>query len=271
VSFDQFPCPVLRFPGGCASCTYHWEHGIGPVHRRPVQDDPVFKYKLYYEFGTDEYLELCAAKNIRPQITLNSTTATPEDAAGWAAYIRNWYVTRKLKVPAAYFAVGNENYGAWEIGHMTGDMYVAQLREFVPAVRAAYPEARILVLGEAVATGLRDQFTTPWRATILAQVPDLCDTLVVTRYSYASDNLPPGETMQAVVKALAEKEADLRRRWASSNGTSGLAPATTIMPASTSRMTSGIASTRRASSTSSAGSATSWRSPTTTRSSTRWA
>lgn len=29
-AFDAFPCPILRFPGGCATCTYHWEHGIGP-------------------------------------------------------------------------------------------------------------------------------------------------------------------------------------------------------------------------------------------------
>ena len=210
-SFDRFPCPVLRFPGGCASCTYHWEHGIGPVHRRPVQDDPVFKYKMYYEFGTDEYLELCAAKNIRPLITLNSTTATPEDAAGWATYIRDWYVRRNRKIPAAYFAVGNENYGGWEIGHMTGEMYVAQLREFVPVVRAAYPEARIMALGEAQAAGMRTQFATPWRATVLAQAADLFDVLVVTRYSWASDNQSLGETMQTVGKAVAEKEADLQQ------------------------------------------------------------
>ena len=210
-SFDRFPCPVLRFPGGCASCTYHWENGIGPVHRRPVQDDPVFKYKMYYEFGTDEYLELCAAKNIRPQITLNSTSATPEDAAGWATYIRNWYIRRNLKVPAAYFAVGNENYGPWEIGHMTGEMYVAQLREFVPAVRAAYPEARIMALGEAQARGMRTQYTTPWRATVLAQAADLFDVLVVTRYSWGTDHKSLEEIMPAVAKAVAGKEADLQQ------------------------------------------------------------
>ena len=166
---------------------------------------------MYYEFGTDEYLELCAAKNIRPLITLNSTTATPEDAAGWATYIRDWYVRRNRKIPAAYFAVGNENYGGWEIGHMTGEMYVAQLREFVPVVRAAYPEARIMALGEAQAAGMRTQFATPWRATVLAQAADLFDVLVVTRYSWASDNQSLGETMQTVGKAVAEKEADLQQ------------------------------------------------------------
>lgn len=209
-AFGQFPCPVLRFPGGCVTCSYHWEHGTGPVHLRPVCDDPVFKYKLHYDFGTDEYLALCVARHIRPFITLNTTTATPEDAAAWAAYVRNWYVSRGLAIPAAYFMFGNENYGTWEIGHMTGEMYAAQLREFVPPVRAAYPEARMLAIGEHEAFGLRDEFKTPWRSVVMEQASDLFDTLVVTRYAGASDSLGLPESMQAVADHVANKAADLQ-------------------------------------------------------------
>jgi alpha-L-arabinofuranosidase len=209
-AFDQFPCPVLRFPGGCVTCSYHWEHGIGPVHRRPVCDDPVFKYKLHYDFGTDDYLALCVAKGIRPFITLNTTTATPEDAAAWAAYVRNWYVSRGLAIPAAYFMFGNENYGTWEIGHMTGEMYAAQLREFVPPVRAAYPEARMLAIGEFESFGLRDEFKTPWRSVVIEKAADLFDTLVVTRYTGASDSLTLPESMKAVADSVADKAADLQ-------------------------------------------------------------
>ncbi|MDD4890789.1 MAG: alpha-L-arabinofuranosidase C-terminal domain-containing protein [Phycisphaerae bacterium] len=213
-AFGQFPCPSLRFPGGCVSCAYHWEHGTGPVHLRPVCDDPVFKYKLHYDFGTDEYLELCAAKNIRPFITLNTSTATPEDAAAWAAYVRDWYRSRGLGVPAAYFMVGNENYWIHEIGHMTDEMYVAQLREFVPPVRAAYPESRILAIGEFSSGGLRDGSGTPWRETIMAKAADLFDVLVVTRYSHSrgADSLPLAQGMESLANSLADKEADLQRQ-----------------------------------------------------------
>lgn len=211
-AFGQFPCPVLRFPGGCVTCTYHWEHGIGPVHLRPVCDDPVFKYKLYYDFGTDEYLELCAAKGIRPLITLNTTTATPEQGAAWAAYVRNWYQTRGLAIPTAYFMFGNENYGTWEIGHMTGEMYAAQLREFVPPVRAAYPEARILAIGEFESFGLRDEFKTPWRSVVMNKAADLFDTLVVTRYAGGNDSLSLAKGMENVADSVADKEADLQRQ-----------------------------------------------------------
>jgi alpha-N-arabinofuranosidase len=211
-AFNHFPCPVLRFPGGCVSCTYHWEHGVGPVHLRPVCDDPAFKYKVHYDFGTDEYLELCAAHNIRPFITLNTTTATPEDAAAWAAYVREWYRARGLAIPSAYFMFGNENYGVWEIGHMTGEMYLAQLREFVPPVRATYPEARMVAIGEFEAGGLRAEQTTPWRSLLLAHGADLFDTLAVTRYGGCADNLPLAESMRSVAENVANMEADLQRQ-----------------------------------------------------------
>ncbi len=211
-AFDHFPCPVLRFPGGCATCTYHWEHGIGPVHRRPVCDDPVFKHKMHYDFGTDEYIDLCIARNIRPFITLNTTTATPEDAAAWAAYIRNRYVERGVPVPAAYFLFGNENYGTHEIGHMTGEMYVAQLRVFVPGVRKAYPEATIAVIGETDSSGLRDEHKTPWRSVVMEKAADLFDVLVVTRYSWGKDLPCMTDNMAGVADRVSEKGADLARQ-----------------------------------------------------------
>ncbi len=209
-SFAKFPCPVLRFPGGCVSCTYHWEHGTGPVELRPVCDDPVFKYKLHYDFGTDEYLELCVARKIRPFITLNTTTASAKQCAAWAAYVRNWYVTRNLPVPAAYFMFGNENYGCHEIGHMTGDMYAAQLRAMVPLVRAAYPEARILAIGEWNSSGTRKEYETPWRATVMEKAADLFDMLVVTRYSLSEDKLAFPAALEGVADNVTLRGTELQ-------------------------------------------------------------
>lgn len=211
-AFSAFPCAVLRFPGGCVSCTYHWERGTGPVHLRPVEDDPVFRYKVHYDFGTDEYLELCSACGITPFITLNTTTATPEQAAAWAAYVRAWYVDRGLAVPAAYFMFGNENYWIHELGHMTGEMYAAQLRAFVPPVRAAYPEAKMLAIGEYESGGLREAYKTPWRSTVIERAADLFDALVVTRYASADDALPMAAGMAHMADCAADKAADLARQ-----------------------------------------------------------
>ena len=210
-ALDKLPCASLRFPGGCVSCAYHWEHGTGPVHLRPVCDDPVFKHKVHYDFGTDEYLDLCAAKGITPFITLNTTTDTPESAAAWAAYVREYYASRGLEIPAAYFMFGNENHGTHELGHMTGEMYVAQLREFVPRVREAYPKARMLAIGESDSLGLRKDYRTPWLAPLIEKGADLFDMLVVTRYSNGLDRSFE-ICMERVASTVRDKEADLRQR-----------------------------------------------------------
>jgi alpha-L-arabinofuranosidase len=126
--------------------------------------------------------------------------------------VRKWFASRGLPIPAAYFLFGNENYGTWEIGHMTGGMYAAQLREFVPPVRSAYPEARILAIGEFESGALRQEYTSPWRSVVLEQAAGLFDTLVVTRYSREADSLTLPGSMAWVADKVADKTADLQRQ-----------------------------------------------------------
>jgi alpha-N-arabinofuranosidase len=174
--------PVLRFPGGCISTNYHWKHGTGPVHLRPELPDPVFKQQTPYDFGTDEYLELCLAQGICPHITVNVGSGTPSEAEEWAAYCANWFLKHNAPLPQMYFQIGNEQYGAWESSHMTADMYVRALREFVPPLKKVYPNARIVALGEEKSQGLRPDQQTFWRKSILEQASDLVDILAINRY-----------------------------------------------------------------------------------------
>lgn len=212
-SFDSFPCPVLRFPGGCVVNSYHWEYGTGPVHLRPIHDDPEFKYKVHYDFGTDEYLALCIEKHIRPFITLNIATTTPEQGAAWAAYVREWYASRNLPIPEAYIMVGNEHYYFHEPAHMTGDMYIESLKVFTPLLREAYPEARIIVISQYESTGLRESATTPMRSVLLEKGDGLFDVMGVTRYSNAySNTVDMADNMQAIATRVAEKQADLAKQ-----------------------------------------------------------
>lgn len=174
--------PALRFPGGCISTNYHWRHGTGPVHLRPVLADPVFKHSTVYEFGTDEYLELCMNQGIRPHITVNVGSGTPEEAGEWAAYCATWFQQRGVEPPPAWFQIGNEHYGLWESAHMTGQMYVEALREFVPPIREAYPNCRIIALGEELSGGLRQEQATEWRNPVLEQAAELVDVFAINRY-----------------------------------------------------------------------------------------
>lgn len=190
--------PVLRFPGGCISTNYHWRYGTGPQHLRPALRDPVFKWVMNYDFGTDEYLTLCLEQGIMPQISVNIGSGTPEEAGAWAAYCADWYRGRGLEPPPMYWQMGNEHYGAWELGNMSGEMYAQALREFVPAVKAAYPAARIIALGPETGEISPAKERLPWRQPVLDQAGDLIDLIALQIYmvGWAEDKA------QGLVQAL---------------------------------------------------------------------
>lgn len=204
-AFKTLGIPVLRFPGGCISTSYHWQRGTGPRHLRPEEHDPVFKFTLHYEFGTDEYLQLCLEQGITPQISVNVGTATVEEAGEWAAYVAKWFRDRGVEPPTMYWQIGNEHYGAWEIGSMSGEQYVEVLRSFVPAIRAQYPRARIIALGvedgELMISGQR----APWRAPILRDAADMVDVIAIQYYCGGWDEDPVKRQAQVMQSATGIK------------------------------------------------------------------
>ncbi|MGN6189941.1 MAG: hypothetical protein ACTHOE_13695 [Conexibacter sp.] len=202
--------PVLRFPGGCLASNYRWRNGTGPVELRPATLDTANHRALNYDFGTDEYLELCHAQGIRPHLTVNIGTGTPEEAAAWAAYVADWHRARDVEPPVAYFQVGNEDNAVHEHSHMTPAMYADVLRAYVPALRAAYPAARIVAMAEQHGMTLtRDD--APWREPVLAVARELAiDVLVVHIYCWSAAADEQGELAQAVAGAR-EARAELER------------------------------------------------------------
>ena len=199
----------LRFPGSCLSTIYRWKHGTGPRHLRAVEPDPVFGWQTCYDFGTDEYLELCLDQGIRPHLVVNIGRGTPGEAAEWAAYCYEWFRCHRVQPPPAYFNMGNEQYGTWESSHMTGEMYAAALRAFVPGIRAAYPDARIVAIGEAMSGGLRHGEQTPWRQVVLEKAADCVDVLALNRYPGTWQD-ESAARMADTVTAVGQVEKDLR-------------------------------------------------------------
>ncbi|MHB9025911.1 MAG: hypothetical protein ACYC7E_17360 [Armatimonadota bacterium] len=186
---ESIDLPLLRFPGGCVTTAYHWRFGAGPHYRRPVMPDPVFKGEMLYEFGTDDYLALCHRAGITPHLTVNIGTGYPEEAAEWAVYCAEWYRARHLEPPLMYWQLGNEHYGFWERAHMTGEMYADVLRDLVPGIRAAYPRARIVALGQEHGDDVHQAgVKLPWRAPLLDKAGELIDVLALQLYSIVPIN-----------------------------------------------------------------------------------
>lgn len=143
--------PVLRWPGGCFVSSYHWKDGVGP-ERTPVFDK-AWRVEDPNTFGTDEYISLCRKIGCEPYICTNAGTGTAEEMSDWVEYcnlkkegryarerIRNGF-TDPHKV--TYWSIGNENYGAWEIGAKSADEWGRLVREAAKMMRHADPSIQL--------------------------------------------------------------------------------------------------------------------------------
>jgi alpha-L-arabinofuranosidase len=213
---ERLRVPVLRFPGGCLPSNYRWRHGTGPVEHRPALFDTANIRNQNYDFGTDEYLELCFAQGIRPHITVNIGTGTPDEAGEWANYIAEFYREKGVEPPVAYFQIGNEEWGIHEHSNLTSQMYVEVLRAYAPKIRAGHPSARLIAVAEKTGATLTEM-ATPWREVVLPVAKELeIEVLVVHNYCFGrfedeGEQLAHAiESVETSAEELAELVADCR-------------------------------------------------------------
>lgn len=202
--------PTLRFPGGIQASNYYWRHGTGPLHLRPSSPDCLHQQRLDYDFGTDEYLQLCHDVGMSPFIVLSIGVGTPQDAGEWANYCREWYDSRGYELPVIYFQVGNEQYHIGEMAHLTADMYVEALKAYVPLIRAAYPKARIISMGEPISQGAYGKPDTAFRETVLREAQPWFDVMTLHRYKGQWFELPE-EQMRNVAESVDKVIHDIRQ------------------------------------------------------------
>ena len=133
--------PILRWPGGCFADDYHWEWGVGAERRS--------RRNLWWtqpetnEFGTNEFLRLCAAVGCEPYLCVNVGSGTVEEAVNWMEYCNSAQDSRYANLRRThghrepygvrYWGVGNENWGCG--GSMTGQQYAYECRKYATFMR----------------------------------------------------------------------------------------------------------------------------------------
>jgi alpha-N-arabinofuranosidase len=152
--------PIVRWPGGCFVSSYHWKEGVGK-DRQP-SFDKAWGVEEPNTFGTDEYVLWCRAIGAEPYICTNAGTGTAEEMSDWVEYCNLKDQGRYARLRQAngfaephrvkYWSVGNENYGAWEIGAKTVAEWGVLVRESAKMMRAVDPNIQLL----AAATADRD-------------------------------------------------------------------------------------------------------------------
>ncbi len=170
---------IFRFPGGCivegteVSSRYNWKNSVGPVENRPLNSNRwqyCFPYRLYpdyhqsYGLGFYEFFLLSEEIGSEPLPVLSCGLACQFQNEGDDAHIPvdclQPYIQDALDLiefangPATsewgsvragmghpkpfnlkYIAIGNEQWG---------ELYTQRLELFVKAIRAAYPEIKII-------------------------------------------------------------------------------------------------------------------------------
>ncbi len=153
--------PLLRYPGGNFASGYHWKDGVGPVHRRPVRLNRAWSMVEPNHVGTDEFMAFCAAVGCEPMICVNAGDGAPQEAAQWVEYCNGGPGTEFGRMRAEnghpepydvrYWEIGNELYGAWQIGHCTPEEYAERYEAFRKAMLAVDPGLLLIANGQSLA------------------------------------------------------------------------------------------------------------------------
>ncbi|HET6452528.1 MAG TPA: alpha-L-arabinofuranosidase C-terminal domain-containing protein [Spirochaetia bacterium] len=173
----QLNAPIYRWPGGNFVSGYNWRDGIGERDTRPPRQNPAWKGVEPNDVGIHEYMDLMQMIGAEPYVALNTGLGSVPDVADEVQYANGAADTAMGKLRAAnghpqpfgvrWWAVGNEMYGEWQLGHMPIQHYVKKHNAVVDAIRAVDPGSRVVGVG---AVG-------PWDQAILAASADHLDLL----------------------------------------------------------------------------------------------
>lgn len=153
----ELNAPVYRWPGGNFVSGYNWRDGIGARDKRPPRKNPAWKGVEPNDVGIHEYMELMDMLKAEPFIAVNTGLGTVEEVAEEIEYCNGSESSPMGKLRAqnghqqpygvVWWAVGNEMYGEWQLGHMPLSDYVKKHRAVADAIWEKDPAAQLIAVG----------------------------------------------------------------------------------------------------------------------------
>jgi alpha-N-arabinofuranosidase len=150
-AMKELKLSVVRWPGGCFASGYHWKDGVGKS--RKGVPDPVWGVVDPNTFGTGEFVAWCRLVGCEPYICTNAGNGTPREMKQWVEYC-NAATGPRAKMRQAggsakplnvrYWSIGNENWGAHEIGAKTPDQWGPLVRKSAEMMRAVDPKLTLV-------------------------------------------------------------------------------------------------------------------------------
>ncbi len=153
----QFHSGMWRLPGGNFLSDWSWYDSVGDIDTRPPMFDYAWNAMQTNDVGMDEFMTLCKLIGTEPYITVNAGFGDAHSAAEEVEYM-NGSIRTRLGAERArnghpepyrvkYWDIGNEPYGAWQLGRTDLKYYVLKHNEFAKAMREADPSITLLASG----------------------------------------------------------------------------------------------------------------------------
>jgi alpha-N-arabinofuranosidase len=199
---EKLDSPVYRWPGGNFVSGYDWKDGIGDPDRRPPRKNPAWKGVESNDVGLHEFMDLMREIDSEPFVAVNTGLGEVESAAEQVQYANGATDTPMGRLRAdnghpepfgiEWWAIGNEMYGDWQLGHMPLEQYVEKHKAVVDAMRAVDPGVRPIAVG---AVG-------EWSQTMLGHAAEHMELLSEHLYRQDEDD---------VVTHVGQVAAEIRR------------------------------------------------------------
>lgn len=153
----QLDSPVYRWPGGNFVSGYDWRDGLGDPDKRPTRTNPAWTGIETNDVGLHEFMALCRLLDAEPYIAVNTGLGKVEDAGLEVQYCNGSVDTPMGKRRAEnghpepfgvkFWAVGNEMYGGWQLGHMPLEEYVKKHNAVAEAMWKADRDIVLVAVG----------------------------------------------------------------------------------------------------------------------------
>jgi alpha-N-arabinofuranosidase len=150
---------VIRYPGGNFLSGYNWLDGVGPKAQRPRRRELAWQSVETNQFGTNEFMEFCAAINAAPMLGVNMGTGDIQSASDLVEYCNvaagtcwsDLRISHGFRDPhnVRYWCVGNEMDGPWQIGHLDAVAYGNKALEAAKMMKWQDPTIKTVLCGSS--------------------------------------------------------------------------------------------------------------------------
>jgi alpha-N-arabinofuranosidase len=208
----ELDSPVYRWPGGNFVSGYNWRDGIGERDRRPPRKNPAWKGVEPNDVGIHEYTDLMEILDAEAYIAVNTGLGTLEEIVQEVEYVNGpadseWGSIRAKNghpepFHVKWWAVGNEMYGSWQLGHMPLSEYVKKHNSIADAIWKVDPEAQLIGVG---AVG-------EWSRTMLSESADKMN--LISEHVYCRELDSVGAHIDQIANSI-KNVADAHRQYRS--------------------------------------------------------